>query len=226
MTSPTDTIMRKSGRFFSRTFKLLMRLSVIFVFVGAGLFVGGFLKFSNTVTSYEVKQDIAKADGIVVVTGGSDRIAKALAILEEGKGKRLLISGVNPSTQTSQLQTMNPEHSALFDCCVEIERKAADTIGNAEETKKWNEVQKHESMILVTSGYHMPRCLLEFQRAMPDVKFVGYPVPLKELQSDDWWQRSGTLRLMVFEYLKYIGAWSRNYVTPSAVQAVKSSLFQ
>jgi uncharacterized SAM-binding protein YcdF (DUF218 family) len=224
MTSPSDSVTRKAGRLFGGMFRFVMKLVIVLIFIGGGVLVGGFLKFSNTVTSYDVGQSVEKADGIVVVTGGSARIAKALDLLAAKKGDRLLISGVNPQTKMIDLQNINPAHKNLFECCVEIERKAQDTVGNAAETQKWNTEQKSKSLILVTSGYHMPRSLLEFRRAMPDVKFTGYSVPLRELQQDDWWQDSGTLRLMVFEYIKYIGAWSRNFLTPKTFQTVRSSL--
>lgn len=225
MTSSSTNMTRKTGRLFGGLFRFVMKLVVLLIFIGGGMFVGGFLKFSNTVTSYEVQQNVANADGIVVVTGGSARIAKALDLLAAKKGDRLLISGVNPLTKTEDLQKMNSAHKGLFECCVEIERKAEDTVGNATETKKWNDVRKNKSLILVTSGYHMPRSLLEFRRAMPDVKFIGYPVQLNELQRDDWWKSSGTLRLMIFEYIKYVGAWSRSFITPKTIQSVRSSLF-
>ena len=225
MTSSSTIAAQKTGRFFGGVFRVAMKFVVLSIFIAGGLFVGGFFKYSNTVTSYEAEQNVANADGIVVVTGGSARIAKALELLAEKKAERLLISGVNPLTKVADLQEMNPAHRDLFECCVEIERKAEDTIGNAVETKKWNDVQKSGSLILVTSGYHLPRSLLEFRRAMPDVKIIGYPVSLKELQSDDWWQNSDTLRLMVFEYLKYISAWSRTFVNPKTMQTVRSSLF-
>ncbi len=226
MTSSSTNITRKTGRLFSGLFRFAMKIVVLLIFVGGGMFVGGFLKFSNTVTSYNIQQEVAKADGIVVVTGGSARIAKALDLLAAKKGERLLISGVNPLTKAEDLQKINPVHKDLFGCCVEIEREAEDTVGNAAETKKWNSVQKNKSLILVTSSYHLPRSLLEFRRAMPNVKFIGYPVPLEELQRDDWWKNSGTLRLMIFEYIKYVGAWSRSFVTPKTIQSVRSSLFE
>src|ERR1700758_869586 len=49
------------------------------------------------------------ADGIVVLTGGTSRVAEALELLASGRGKRLLITGVNPGTTTGDIahQTVN-----------------------------------------------------------------------------------------------------------------------
>src|SRR4051794_20291528 len=38
------------------------------------------------------------ADGIVALTGGAERIADAITLLETGRGRRLLITGVNQTT--------------------------------------------------------------------------------------------------------------------------------
>ena len=40
----------------------------------------------------------ARADGIVVLTGGADRIAAGLRLLEEGRAPTLLISGAGRSS--------------------------------------------------------------------------------------------------------------------------------
>ena len=49
---------------------------------------------------------------------------------------------------------------------------ADDTAGNARETAEWMAREKLASLILVTSNFHMPRALLEFHAAMPDVDII------------------------------------------------------
>ena len=46
----------------------------------------------------------AKADAIIVLTGGQSRLDAAIDLLTSGKGERLLISGVHPSASRRQLQ--------------------------------------------------------------------------------------------------------------------------
>lgn len=140
-----------------------------------------------------------RADGIVVLTGGSDRIDKAMELLAEKRANRLLISGVHPQTTEHQLQQLTGADKALFECCVDLDRTALDTRGNAEETKRWAEANGFKSLIVVTSDYHMPRALLEFARRMPDVDLKPYPVEAE----------TGSLRLWLSEYAKYLLAWLR-----------------
>lgn len=201
-------------------FRFITKFALIIAFVMFGLFAGGFLKFASTVTDYKVPQEIAKADAVVVLTGGASRIAGALGLMEDAKGTRLLISGVNSSTSTDDLLKLNRSKQALFDCCVDVERVARDTMGNAQESKKWMEVRQFESLILVTSSYHMPRSLLEFHRAMPTMKISAYAVPVELLSAKRWWMKSEALRLVMSEYIKYIGASLRKYLGSSTFAAL------
>jgi len=41
------------------------------------------------------------ADGIVALTGGASRLADAVELLASGRGRRLLISGVAPTTNAT-----------------------------------------------------------------------------------------------------------------------------
>src|SRR5690348_14687160 len=58
-------------------------------------------------------------DAIVALTGGGARLDAAVALLEGGAGKRLLISGVNSSTTKAQLKLLN-HGGRRFDCCVDL----------------------------------------------------------------------------------------------------------
>ena len=57
---------------------------------------------SGCCPSEEVALD-RNADGIVVLTGGTSRVTDALELLSSGRGKRLLITGVNPGTTTGDI---------------------------------------------------------------------------------------------------------------------------
>ena len=216
---------RGSGRLTSWLFRTLMKLLLIAIFVAAGLFIGGFLQFTSKVSSAVQPAHVEAADAIVVLTGGSTRIETALELLSQKKGQKLLISGVNPETKAADIQAMHPEKADLFDCCVDLERVAADTIGNATETAKWAKQNNYESLIIVTSAYHMPRAMLEYHRQMESMKLTPYPVPLDSINQEEWWKNADTLRFMINQYMKYIGARLREHVPLQTLDAVRSSMY-
>lgn len=213
-----------TGKAASWLFRLLAKTVLVLLFAAAGFFIGGFLQFATAVSNADIPTIEEPADGIVALTGGSARIAHALDLLQARKAKRLLISGVNPITSSKDIERINPEHHDLFECCVDIERQALDTIGNAEETAKWVKSNGYESIILVTSAYHMPRSLVEFRRRVIGTRIVSHPVPLKELSTDGWWYNPETLRFMLSEYLKYLGARSGDYVQPHTLQSLRANV--
>jgi uncharacterized SAM-binding protein YcdF (DUF218 family) len=186
-----------------RLMRGLSRAIVLAAFTGILAFVGGFLWFVARVPTGEVVLD-RNADGIVVLTGGASRIADAIELLAAGRGKRLLISGVHPTTSSSEIARLIPEYGRWLTCCVDLDHSAVNTSGNAVETKRWVTDRGFRSLIVVTSSYHMPRTMAELARRMPDVALVPYPVVTDKMRSEAWWSSPPTARLLFSEYLKYI----------------------
>src|SRR5712671_5472396 len=133
-------------------------------FVGAAL---GFIAFLSQLRGVEVKP-ARNADGIVVFTGGSSRVSDAMELLAAGYGKRLLISGVLPTNDASDISRSVPDSQSLMGCCVDLDRSAVNTRSNAAETRRWARERGFRSLIVVTSNYHMPRAIVELSHAMPD----------------------------------------------------------
>ncbi|MEQ9520791.1 MAG: YdcF family protein [Parvibaculum sp.] len=145
-----------------------------------------------------------KADAIVVLTGGPERIDAAMGLLSAHKGDRLLVSGVHPRVKREELRDLIKGDAALFDCCVDLGKQAETTIGNATEAASWAKSHDYKSLIVVTSAYHLPRSLRELSRTMPNAKLSGFAVFHSEVRLDDWWLYPGTARLLVSEYSKFL----------------------
>ncbi len=117
------------------------------------------------------------ADGIVVLTGGSGmRITEGLRLLEVGEGRRLLISGVNPSIGMDEVAARVGGAPDLFACCVDLGYRAESTLGNGSEAADWAQSNGFRRLAIVTSDYHMPRTLLVLGDAMPGRTLVAVPV--------------------------------------------------
>jgi len=176
--------------------------------LAAILFVAGFLVFVYSIHS-ETPATSTSADGIVVLTGGTERIARGIKLLAEQRASRLLISGVNPKTSRKALADRAPGSAHLFRCCIDIGYKAQDTVGNAKETRQWAFNNGFKSLIVVTSSYHMPRSMAEFHRALPGTVLHPYPVVPASVQAEAWYANPGTARLLLWEYIKFLPAATR-----------------
>jgi len=176
--------------------------------LGALALVGGFFLFISSLNSYDNAAS-AQADGIVALTGGAHRVADAIDLLSRGRGKRLLISGVNEMTSREEIARLNPGQRRLLECCVDLDYRARNTIGNAIETRHWVVGHGFESIIVVTSNYHMPRTMLELENAMPAVEKFSYAVVPSSIDTAFWWRDEVAARLLILEYLKFVAAWGR-----------------
>lgn len=170
--------------------------------------LAGFGMFASTVRQ-TAPERLPSADAIVVLTGGEDRIEAGVKLLAQGKGRRLLISGVNPSTRASEIGRLVGRDNRLFRCCVDFGYLAVDTSSNAAEARAWAASRGYSKLIVVTSNYHMPRSLAEFARVLPHVQLFSYPVGTRQYHLDTWWQHPPTARLLATEYIKFITAAAR-----------------
>lgn len=148
-------------------------------------------------------------DAIVVLTGGVERLDAGLALLAEGHATKLFVSGVYRGIDVTTLLRHTRRTPGALDCCIVLGYEADNTEGNARETAAWMRENKYRSLRLVTASYHMPRSLVEFRAAMPEIEIVPHAVVPSQFRREDWWRWPGTASLIAFEYSKYLGACAR-----------------
>jgi uncharacterized SAM-binding protein YcdF (DUF218 family) len=184
-----------------------------FLLLLAFLWFGGLVVFVSGLPA-RVEASDAHTDAIIVVTGGSERLAEGIRLLNRGVAKRLFVSGVNAGTHISDMIANLPPQAEkpsakLIACCIEAGHAADSTLGNAAETAAWMQAGGLHSLRLVTGDYHMPRCLLEFRSAMPHIEIIPNPVFPDRLRRQGWWRSPGTANLLISEYDKYLIALLR-----------------
>jgi uncharacterized SAM-binding protein YcdF (DUF218 family) len=180
------------------------------------IWAAGLLAFAERVQESTPQAEPAVADGIVALTGANsnERIAAAVQLLAERRGRRVLVSGVNRDVSREQLRIASGSVRRLYDCCVDLGFTAADTVGNARETAEWARAMRYQRLTIVTSDYHMPRAMLELRAVLrpPTTTLQAYAVPTAALKSRHWWRSPGAVRLMVVEYSKYLAILGREAV--------------
>ena len=195
--------------------RILLRAGVWLsqILIAAALmWLGGFLWYAAKLPR-EVADPLRATDGIVVLTGGAERLEAGLDLLAEGKARKLLVSGVHPGTDRDQLQRLSQRTPELFACCVELGKDAADTLGNAIETARWARRQGIGSLRVVTASYHMPRAMAELRGAMPEADLLPNPVFPVHVKLEQWWAWPGTTLLMAAEFNKYLVSLTRGRLT-------------
>jgi uncharacterized SAM-binding protein YcdF (DUF218 family) len=183
---------------------------VVLLIWAAGLFA-----FASRVQQSTPLPDPLPAEGIVVLTGANSnaRIAAAVDLLSEHLGRRVLVSGVDRDVTREELRRASKTVRRLYDCCVDLGFTAADTVGNARETAEWAKAMRYDSLIIVTSDYHMPRAMLELRAVLrPPMVLQTYAVATPALKVRGWWRSPRAARLLVVEYCKYLAILGREAV--------------
>lgn len=119
-----------------------------------------------------------RADGVVVLTGGSGRIARGLDVLQRGWAERMFVSGVDRDVKPHEFAIEYKVNSAQMACCVTLGFQATDTMTNADETAAWVKGQQIKTLRVVTNDWHMRRAVLELGQTLPgDVVLIADAVP-------------------------------------------------
>jgi len=174
------------------------------------IWAAGLAAFAQRIERMTPPTEPPAADGVVSLTGGSDlRLEAAVSLLERGKGRRLLISGVNREASREDIRAVTRAADRIYDCCVDLGFEAVDTSGNALEVADWARGKNYDSLIVVTSDYHMPRTMLLMRAAMPGARLTAYPVATGLVDVRHWWRKSGDAKRLTIEYCKYLATLAR-----------------
>ncbi|MCH8860943.1 MAG: YdcF family protein [Proteobacteria bacterium] len=186
-------------------YQSIVMLRVTQVVIAAGIFwLAGFGWFLATLPESGQSDEGLSVDGIVVLTGSPGRVQAGLDYLAWGKGRRLLISGVN--RELARETILNAFGGAALEqaCCIDLGRNARDTHGNAIEAAEWAGQHGFRSLLIVTADYHLPRALLELGREMENVTLFVLAV-----------DSHAPVLSMASEFNKYLFSIARDYVGPA-----------
>ncbi|MBV9348719.1 MAG: YdcF family protein [Pseudolabrys sp.] len=193
--------------------RLIGFFTIIAVVSSIVVLTAGFFWFVAQISDEEVRLS-EKADGIVVLTGAATRIPDAISLLTSDYGKRVLITGVHRTTSAREIARLSALNERVFACCVDLDRSALNTLGNALETRRWVRERGFNSIIVVTSSWHMPRAMVELTHQLPETKLIAFPVVSEKIRSEPWLTNPEISKLLLSEYLKYVFALVRIRLDP------------
>jgi uncharacterized SAM-binding protein YcdF (DUF218 family) len=178
-----------------KLFIFILITAILFWSVGLYSFIKEMNKLKTT--------DTQKAEAIIVLTGGRNRINNALKIYKNNNEKqKLLISGVNSKVNIKRILNFYNLNIKNIDN-ISIGHDAKDTVGNAKESAKWIRKNNIKSVLLVTSDYHIARAKLELKIEDKNVNIIEYPIHSPFVKKP-YWKNIGSFCLISIEYTKYL----------------------
>ena len=188
------------------------------------VFIAGTQQFAHSIRDGAAPERFEAMDrsgdlAVVVVTGSAGRIEAGFRLMVDHNASRMLISGTGDGVSMDDIMRIAGSDPAMdratlagkVGCCVDLGRDAVNTKGNASETVEWTEANGIDRIILVTADFHMPRTLVEFQRLMPALHVLPFPVPTQGLGMDEagrtqWWHSRDRVLTVAREYGKYLAS--------------------
>lgn len=162
-----------------------------------------------------VNDPLERADAIIVLSGnGPDRIGTSVALLREGFGRVLIVSGgpyeLRRGRSRNSAHVMRDEAIAAGAPPEQIllDDRATSTHENAVGSARVMKEHGLRSAIVVTSPYHARRAGLVFSRVFraQGLSLRVRSAEISFFQARRWWTRHRDRQLVVREYVKLLAA--------------------
>lgn len=111
--------------------------------------------------------DEQQADCAIVLTGERNRLDEGFDLLYLGHVKKLIISGVNPSSYLEEIYPNIVFYGRIEPENIILEKNSKTTYGNAQQSLPLVEAIGCHDLILITSRMHMYRALRTFKANYP-----------------------------------------------------------
>lgn len=203
-----------------RTFKIFTGFLAVGIACVFCIWACGFIVFTGTVSSMNEPKKIESTDAIIVLTGGTNRVTRALDLIAEGKANHLLVSGVNKGVKLKELIKLWGYKKPLPEGSIALGYEAESTLGNALEARTWVNENNIKTVRLITANYHMPRSMLEFRHALPNTEIISHPVIPEHFGPDQkkFW------KLCFVEYHKFLVSQVRVRFYPAEIHPLPAAM--
>lgn len=182
-----------------------LRIAVLLIILAAaGLLTLLYLDFIGDHSAH--RQSLLKqSDAIVVLTGGRGRVDEGLRLLKGGRARLLILIGVNRRASLKDIfpAGLDRELSGR----IVLEKESRNTYENALAIERILKDRGYDSIIIITSSYHMKRALFILGHVLSREVTI-HPLGVSSANYDDkrWWAEKNLL-LNLSEFLKY--SWFR-----------------
>ena len=175
-----------------------------------------------------IDQNPQKADAIVVFAGGvgesgkagqgyEERVYRAVELYKQGYADKLIFSsGYSYFLEEALVMKAIAVSLKVPEDSIILEEKAKNTYENVKFTKEILDNKKMNSILLVSSPYHMRRALLVFDKVAKGTKVICEPVPnsLFYAHPDKGWKKINLAQIkgMVHEYVGILYYWCKGWI--------------
>ena len=184
-------------------YKLLFRMAKIFCLCFISAVFIQLAYFLYVFSAYDEPSHPKKVDAILVFGGRQDRVAKGFELAKDGIAGNLIVSPADKSKVREYKQKYSVHASINF----VIEDEATNTFENALNCGQIIQSNHFQSVILVTSTYHLPRAHFLLNLVLLKTKVDVFPVSIPV--SNNSRPKRIKLKLLIREMVKFWGSLSQ-----------------
>ncbi|MEI4768784.1 YdcF family protein [Psychrobacillus sp. FJAT-51614] len=169
------------------------------LFVGILLFI---VVFNSAGDFLVIDEKPVKSDVIIVLSGGDGRLEKGVQLYKEGYAPYLMLSNGSVQQLYERALELGVPNEAII-----MEVKSDSTLDNAIFSEEIVRNHKFESAIVVSSGFHMRRVKILYDKVFQNsgVRLTYVAEDMTAYNPKIWWadevSRDNTFR----EYIKLVG---------------------
>ena len=170
----------------------------------------------KSIGSFLVARDeLKKADVIVVLGGESGRVVEAARLYKQGFSGHMIMTGgavgkgsVAEGMRRHAVSLGVPRENII------LEPEAQSTYQHPVLVKPIMRARGFQSAIVVSSPFHMRRSAMLFNRAFREsgIELIYHPVRDSWFQADNWWTKAVSRRAVRLEYVKLaVNVWGNGF---------------
>jgi uncharacterized SAM-binding protein YcdF (DUF218 family) len=164
------------------------------------------------------------ADAVVVFAGGvgesgragggyQERVKQAVDLYSAGLAPRLVLSsGYVFAFQEADIMKSLAEANGVPADAILLEKQAANTYEHVAFVDRILEQQGWDTILLVSSPYHMRRALLTWKRVSPETTVIPAPVPSSQFYDHNWGASLEQARAILHEYGAIAWYWWKGWI--------------
>ncbi|HET7713623.1 MAG TPA: YdcF family protein [Patescibacteria group bacterium] len=189
---------------------VLRTITYLAIFIVA-VFVLGYLSLIFLGEYLTPSDTLKRADAIVVLSGGPDRVQWGIKLYQDGWAPRLVLVGAaldKSGPSNAEAMRKIALRAGVPDTAIFLEEDSTNTLENATFGKAILDSFGAKSIILVTSPYHQRRAYETFKKVYEGeaMVIINSPSGYSTWNAKEWWARPSSTDLTTSELLKIIWA--------------------
>ena len=142
-----------------------------------------------------------------------DRVKEAIDLYKAGRAARVIFSsGYQFAFREAEVMKDLAIANGLPESAIHLETQASNTFENVSFVDAILKREQWQSVLLVSSPYHMRRALLTWSRVAPEIAVTATPVPTSQFYTHGRGASFEQIKGIVHEYVAIVVYWWRGWI--------------